>query len=233
MYAKRYSRAACSAWATPCHRHPPSNGLGSNTSIAGRLQPRLEARAGAAGARPARRCCDTYDAERAPDRQADRAAREQVASRSSGRSSRRSACSRRPIPSRCGRNMEVRKETRRARRRGAREAAARDRAQELRVQRARGRARASATAPARSSPTARPSRSSTRDPELYYHPTTWPGARLPHALARAATGGRVSHARPRGQGPLRAADRDRRRARGSRRRAAVVGAHRRRDRRAS
>jgi len=21
----------------------------------------------------------------------------------------------------------------------------------------------------------------TRDPELYYHPTTWPGARLPHA----------------------------------------------------
>ena len=25
----------------------------------------------------------------------------------------------------------------------------------------------------------------TRDPELYYHPTTWPGARLPHAWVAA------------------------------------------------
>ena len=32
----------------------------------------------------------------------------------------------------------------------------------------------------------------TRDPELYYHPTTWPGARLPHVLARHATGRSVS-----------------------------------------
>ena len=31
----------------------------------------------------------------------------------------------------------------------------------------------------------------TRDPELYYHPTTWPGARLPHCWV-GRTGARVS-----------------------------------------
>ena len=31
-----------------------------------------------------------------------------------------------------------------------------------------------------------------RDPELHYQPTTWPGARLPHAWLFAAAGGRVS-----------------------------------------
>ena len=32
----------------------------------------------------------------------------------------------------------------------------------------------------------------TRDPELYYHPTTWPGARLPHCWLGDADGHKVS-----------------------------------------
>ncbi len=39
---------------------------------------------------------------------------------------------------------------------------------------------ASATGPRPSSPDGTPEPEYTRDPELYYHPTTWPGARLPH-----------------------------------------------------
>jgi 2,4-dichlorophenol 6-monooxygenase len=32
----------------------------------------------------------------------------------------------------------------------------------------------------------------TRDPELYYHPTTWPGARLPHCWLGDSAGHKVS-----------------------------------------
>ena len=46
----------------------------------------------------------------------------------------------------------------------------------------------------------------TRDPELYYHPTTWPGARLPHCWLGDGRPQGV-HPRPRRQGPLRAAHR--------------------------
>ncbi len=93
-------RAACSAWATPCHRHPPSNGLGSNTSIAGRLQPRLEARARARRARPAPALLRHLRRRARADRQADRAAREQEHRGVRADLRRRSACSTRATPSR-------------------------------------------------------------------------------------------------------------------------------------
>ena len=50
----------------------------------------------------------------------------------------------------------------------------------------------------------------TRDPELYYHPTTWPGARLPHVWLEHGRRAR-SPPRPRRQGPLHALHRHRRR----------------------
>ena len=58
--------AACSAWETRCHRHPPSNGLGSNTSIQDAYNLAWKLALVAAGPGRRRRCWTRYDAERAP-----------------------------------------------------------------------------------------------------------------------------------------------------------------------
>ena len=173
-----------------------------------RLQPRAGSSRWSCGARPRRRCWTptTPSARRSASRSCCARTR---ASRSSGRSSRRSACSTRATPTRCGRTWRPARRTRRRRAERAAKLRARDRAQELRVQRARRRARAALPLGAVVAD-GTPEPEYTRDPELYYHPTTWPGARLPHA-GSSTTGARVSHARPGRQGPLRAADRHRRR----------------------
>jgi 2,4-dichlorophenol 6-monooxygenase len=65
MYAKRYSNKRVFCMGDACHRHPPSNGLGSNTSIqdaynlAWKLAYVLNGKASPA-------LLDSYDAERAP-----------------------------------------------------------------------------------------------------------------------------------------------------------------------
>ena len=87
------------------HRHPPSNGLGSNTSIqdafnlAWKLAMVLKGQAGAGAARQLRRRARA-------DRQADRRPAPTSRSRSSARSSRRSACST-PIDPQMQANMDA------------------------------------------------------------------------------------------------------------------------------
>ena len=49
MYATRYSAGRVFCMGDACHRHPPSNGLGSEHLDPGRAQSRVEARARAAG----------------------------------------------------------------------------------------------------------------------------------------------------------------------------------------
>ena len=65
MYAERYVEGRVYCMGDACHRHPPSNGLGSNTSIADaynlawKLALVLDGKA-------APSLLDSYDAERAP-----------------------------------------------------------------------------------------------------------------------------------------------------------------------
>jgi 2,4-dichlorophenol 6-monooxygenase len=178
MYAKRYVEGRVFCMGDACHRHPPSNGLGSNTSIADaynlawKLALVLDGRA-------APSLLDSYDAERAPiGRQIVLRANQSIEEFG-------------PIfdalglldtsdPEQMRANMEIRKESSPAGAEARRKLKA---AIELKNYEfnAHGvelgqRYRSAAVVP---DGTAEPEYS--RDPELYYHPTTWPGARLPHA----------------------------------------------------
>ena len=177
MYATRYSSGRVFCAGDACHRHPPSNGLGSNTSIQdsynlawklalvlrGKADPSLLA---------------TYDDERAP-------IGEQIVERAN-----KSIEEFEPIFDALGlleaedeeqmyANMEARKEN---------TPQAREQREKLREAielknyefNAHGvefnqRYRSAAVI---SGGTTEPTYD--RDPELYHHPTTWPGARLPH-----------------------------------------------------
>jgi 2,4-dichlorophenol 6-monooxygenase len=178
MYAKRYVEGRVFCMGDACHRHPPSNGLGSNTSIgdaynlAWKLALVLRGRA-------APSLLDSYDAERAP-------IGEQIVLRAN-----KSIEEFGPIfdalglldtndPEQMRANMEIRKESSP---RGAQARAKLKAAIELKNYEfnAHGvelgqRYRSGAVVP-----DGTPEPEFTRDPELYYHPTTWPGARLPHA----------------------------------------------------
>ncbi|QIN80749.1 FAD-binding protein [Rubrobacter marinus] len=177
-YMTRYSEGRVFCMGDACHRHPPSNGLGSNTSIADshnlawKLALVLKGKAGPS-------LLETYDAERAPiGRQIVERANKSIEEFG-------------PIFEALGlldttdpdvmlANMEARKEN---------TPEARDQREKLRKAiegknyefNAHGvelgqRYRSSAVVPDGTDEPA-----FTRDPELYYHPTTWPGARLPHA----------------------------------------------------
>jgi 2,4-dichlorophenol 6-monooxygenase len=178
MYAKRYVEGRVFCMGDACHRHPPSNGLGSNTSIADaynlawKLALVLDGKA-------APSLLDSYDAERAP-------IGEQIVLRAN-----KSIQEFGPIfdalglldttdPEQMRANMEIRKENSP---RGAEARAKLNAAIELKNYEfnAHGvelghRYRSGAVIP-----DGTPEPGFTRDPELYYHPTTWPGARLPHA----------------------------------------------------
>jgi 2,4-dichlorophenol 6-monooxygenase len=176
-YATEYSRGRVYCMGDACHRHPPSNGLGSNTSIqdaynlAWKLALVLQGKA-------APGLLDTYDAERAPiGRQIVLRANKSIEEFG-------------PIfdalglldtsdPEVMKAHMEARKEdTPHAaeQRRKLREAI------ELKnyefnahgVEMNHRYQSAAVVADGTHEPPF------TRDPELYYHPTTWPGARLPH-----------------------------------------------------
>lgn len=177
MYATRYSEGRVFCMGDACHRHPPSNGLGSNTSIgdaynlAWKLALVLQGRA-------APSLLDTYDEERAP-------IGKQIVERAN-----KSRIEFSPIFEALGlaetetveemlRNMEARKEdTPEAadQRRKLREAI------ELKNYEfnAHGVELGQRYRSAAIVPDGTPEPAYERDPELYYHPTTWPGARLPH-----------------------------------------------------
>jgi len=177
MYATRYAAGRVFCMGDACHRHPPSNGLGSNTSIqdaynlAWKLALVLKGQA-------APTLLDSYDAERAP-------IGKQIVTRAN-----QSIAEFGPIFEALGlldtsdtrqmlANMEIRKE---ASPRGVEVRDKLRKAIELKNYEfnAHGvelgqRYRSSAVLP-----DGTPEPAYTRDPELYYHPTTWPGARLPH-----------------------------------------------------
>ena len=177
MYAKRYVEGRVFCMGDACHRHPPSNGLGSNTSIADaynlawKLALVLDGRA-------APSLLDSYDAERAP-------IGEQIVLRAN-----KSIQEFGPIfdalglldttdPEQMRANMEIRKENSP---RGAESRAKLKAAIELKNYEFNGhgvelnqRYRSAAVVA-----DGTPEPASARDPELYYAATTWPGARLPH-----------------------------------------------------
>lgn len=177
MYATRYVRGRVFCMGDACHRHPPSNGLGSNTSIgdaynlAWKLALVLQGKA-------APSLLDSYDVERAPiGRQIVTRANQSIEEfgpifEALGLTGTRDAEQMRA-------SMEARKDD---------TVQAREQRTKLRKAielknyefNAHGvelgqRYRSGAVVG-----DGTPEPGYTRDPELYYHPTTWPGARLPH-----------------------------------------------------
>jgi 2,4-dichlorophenol 6-monooxygenase len=177
MYATRYVEGRVYCMGDACHRHPPSNGLGSNTSIADAYNLAWKLALVLAG-KAAPSLLDSYDAERAP-------IGKQIVLRAN-----QSIEEFGPIfdalglletsdPEQMRANMEVRKENSP---RGAEARAKLKAAIELKNYEfnAHGvelgqRYRSGAVVP-----DGTPEPGYERDPELYYHATTWPGARLPH-----------------------------------------------------
>lgn len=177
MYATRYRSGRVFCMGDAVHRHPPSNGLGSNTSIqdaynlAWKLAYVLRGTAG-------EELLDSYDAERAPvGRQIVLRANKSIEEFG-------------PIFSALGvlgtDDPDLMRKHIEARRDNTPEAA-RQRA-ELRTAlelkdyefNAHGVELGQRYASSAVVPDGSPEPAYARDPELYHHPTTWPGARLPH-----------------------------------------------------
>jgi 2,4-dichlorophenol 6-monooxygenase len=178
MYATRYRSGRVFCMGDACHRHPPSNGLGSNTSIqdaynlAWKLAYVLRGTAGEG-------LLDSYDAERAP-------IGEQIVLRAN-----KSIEEFGPIFAALGltdtSDPELMRQHIADRAANTPEAAAQREALRKALElkdyefNAHGvemgqRYRSGAVVG-----DGTPEPEYTRDPELYYHPTTWPGAHLPHA----------------------------------------------------
>jgi 2,4-dichlorophenol 6-monooxygenase len=177
MYATRYRAGRVFCVGDAVHRHPPSNGLGSNTSIqdsynlAWKLAYVLRGTAGA-------ELLDSYDAERAP-------VGKQIVLRAN-----KSIEEFGPIFDALGLSDSSDPEVMLARiaarasntQQGLRQRQALRKALELKdyefnahgVELGQRYHSAAVVTDGTSEP------GYTRDPELYYHPTTWPGARLPH-----------------------------------------------------
>ena len=190
MYARRYASGRVFCMGDAVHRHPPSNGLGSNTSVqdaynlAWKLALVLRGKADPS-------LLESYDAERAP-------IGKQIVLRAN-----KSIEEFGPIfaalglletadPVQMQANMDGRKDDTPE---GREKRAAFQKAIELKnyefnchgVELGQ-RYRSSAVIP-----DGTPEPEPTRDPELYYHPTSWPGARLPHCwLSRPGVTARVS-----------------------------------------
>jgi 2,4-dichlorophenol 6-monooxygenase len=189
LWAERYSEGRVFCMGDAVHRHPPSNGLGSNTSVADaynicwKLAHVLRGRADPSLLR-------TYDDERVP-------VGEQIVKRAN-----KSIEEFGPIfealglldatddPAQMERNMAARTQNTPA----AKEQRAKLRAAiELKNYEfnAHGVELGQRYRSAAVVPDGTPEPPYERDPELYYHPTTWPGARLPHCWVEHR-GARVS-----------------------------------------
>ena len=177
MYATRYREGRVFCMGDAVHRHPPSNGLGSNTSIqdaynlAWKLALVLHGQAGEG-------LLDSYDAERVPvGRQIVLRANQSIEEFG-------------PIFQALGftdtSDPEVMAEHMRARAddtpEAARQRIALKEALELKDYEfnAHGVELGQRYASSAVVPDGSPEPGYARDRELYYHPTTWPGARLPH-----------------------------------------------------
>jgi 2,4-dichlorophenol 6-monooxygenase len=196
MYAERYREGRVFAVGDAVHRHPPSNGLGSNTSIqdsynlAWKLAHVLRGQAGEG-------LLDSFDAERAPvGRQIVLRANKSIEEfgailQALGlHDTTDVAQMQRSIAGRADDTPQA--AAQRARLREALELKDYEfNAHGVEL----GQRYASAAVVGDG--TAEPAY--TRDPELYYHPTTWPGARLPHCWVGRA-GHRVSTHDLAGQG---------------------------------
>jgi 2,4-dichlorophenol 6-monooxygenase len=177
MYATQYAKGRVFCMGDACHRHPPSNGLGSNTSIqdaynlAWKLALVLQGKASAT-------LLDSYNAERAP-------VGKQIVDRAN-----KSITEFGPIFDALGllettdtdqmlANMQIRKENtpRGAEARKKLRAAIELKNYEFNCHGVELGQRYKSAAVV-SDGTPEPAYE--RDPELYYHATTWPGARLPH-----------------------------------------------------
>ncbi|MBC8092936.1 MAG: FAD-dependent monooxygenase [Pseudonocardia sp.] len=189
MYATRYRSGRVFCFGDACHRHPPSNGLGSNTSIqdaynlAWKLAYVLRGTAGEG-------LLESFDAERAP-------VGKQIVLRAN-----QSIDEFGPIFDALGllgeSDPEVMQRHIAARADNTPEAAEQRtklrKALELKNYEfnAHGVELGHRYASNAVVPDGSPEPEFTRDPELYYHPTTWPGARLPHVWVGRADGHRVS-----------------------------------------
>ncbi len=177
MVARRYSKGRVFCMGDAVHRHPPSNGLGSNTSIQDaynlcwKLKLVLEGKADA-------RLLGSYDAERQP-------VGKQIVTRAN-----KSIEDYKPIfetlgllhpgsPEDIRRRMDARKlpTIEAEARRRALNKYIRQKSYEFNCHGVELGQRYASEAVV---PDGTPEPEYTRDRELYYHPTTWPGARLPH-----------------------------------------------------
>jgi 2,4-dichlorophenol 6-monooxygenase len=177
MYATRYREGRVFCLGDAVHRHPPSNGLGSNTSIqdaynlSWKLAYVLRGLAGAG-------LLDSYDAERAPvGRQIVLRANKSI--EEFGPIFQALGLIDTSDPELMQRNIAARSENtpEAARQRDSLRLALELKDYEFNAHGVELGHRYSSGAII-SDGTVEPAYS--RDPELYYHPTTWPGARLPH-----------------------------------------------------
>ncbi|WP_306204544.1 FAD-dependent oxidoreductase [Actinoplanes sp. RD1] len=177
MYAERYRAGRVFAIGDAVHRHPPSNGLGSNTSVqdaynlAWKLAFVLSGRAGAG-------LLDSFDAERAPvGRQIVLRANKSIeefgaildalgvqGDQDVAAMQRAIAARGEETPEGAARREQLRKALE------LKDYEFNAHGVELGQRYASGAVVSDGT----------PEPEFTRDPELFYHPTTWPGARLPH-----------------------------------------------------
>jgi 2,4-dichlorophenol 6-monooxygenase len=181
MYAEQTSVGRVFCMGDAIHRHPPSNGLGSNTSIqdaynlAWKLSLVLKGQASP-------QLLDTYNAERAPIAQqiVDRANK----SRTQFGQIFKALGMTPDAPE--GRTIESRKDD------SAEGAAQREELREaIKLKdyefNAHGVELGQRYKSAAVVPDGTPEPLYDRDPELYYHPTTWPGARIPHCWLTRGT----------------------------------------------
>ena len=187
-YMTRYSEGRVFCAGDACHRHPPSNGLGSNTSIqdsynlSWKLALVLKGKADPS-------LLDTYNAERAPvGRQIVERANKSI--EEFGPIFEALGLSETGDADQMQKNMEARKEAtpEAAEQREKLLEAVELKNYEFNCHGVEFNHRYDSAAVV-SDGTPEPAYD--RDPELYYHPTTWPGARLPHCWLERG-GDRVS-----------------------------------------
>jgi len=177
MYAKEYSKGRVFAMGDATHRHPPSNGLGSNTSVqdaynlAWKLAYVLKGKAGEA-------LLNSYTAERAPvGKQIVLRANKSIEEFGAILEALDVLGTNDPVVMR--RNIEARRDNSPE---GAKRREDLRKALELKDYEFNthgvemGQRYASSAVVSDGTPEP----AYTQDPELFYHPTTWPGARLPH-----------------------------------------------------
>ncbi|KEI45382.1 FAD-dependent oxidoreductase [Saccharopolyspora rectivirgula] len=178
MYATRYAKGRVFIAGDAAHRHPPSNGLGSNTSIgdsynlAWKLAHVLKGLAG-------EELLESYDAERAPiGKQIVLRANKSIEEFGAILDALGVAETQDTAEMQAAIDSRAENSPKGAQKREQLRKAIQLKNYEFNAHGVELGQRYRSTAVV---PDGTPEPGYTRDPELYYHPTTWPGARLPHA----------------------------------------------------